>query len=193
MSDELEPVIDFLYNGEAFIAQDYLSTFLGTTKELQIKGLFGDLEGLGEYNQTETEYGNYDNLIDQESILDSLEELDKSKISLVTDNVKPALIPNHELELQIEGIIEKDKGLWRCKVCGKTTTNKGHAKGHAETHIEGVSHACHICRKTVSSRHNLKTHISNIHSGLVSCDVCGKTGMNRMSYRNHKLRNHKVL
>merc|ERR1712086_1064757 len=47
-SAELEPVIDFIYNGEAFITQDYLTNFLGTAKELQIKGLLGDLEGIGE-------------------------------------------------------------------------------------------------------------------------------------------------
>merc|ERR1712129_521081 len=47
-SAELEPLMDFLYNGEAFITQEYLTTFLGTAKELQIKGLLGDLEGIGE-------------------------------------------------------------------------------------------------------------------------------------------------
>merc|ERR1712129_417884 len=44
-SAELEPITDFLYNGEAFITQEYLKTFLETAKELQIKGLMGDLQG----------------------------------------------------------------------------------------------------------------------------------------------------
>merc|ERR1712204_43908 len=47
-SAELEPVTDFLYNGEAFITQEHLTTFIGTAKELQIKGLFGNLEGIGQ-------------------------------------------------------------------------------------------------------------------------------------------------
>merc|ERR1712129_254968 len=47
-SAELEPVTDFMYKGEAFITQDYLTKFLGTAKELQIKGLLGDLQGIGE-------------------------------------------------------------------------------------------------------------------------------------------------
>merc|ERR1712086_741798 len=62
-SAELEPIIDFLYNGEAFITQEYLTTFLGTAKELQIKGLLGDLQGIGEHasenpklTQTNTEH-----------------------------------------------------------------------------------------------------------------------------------------
>merc|ERR1712096_324891 len=38
-SVELEHVIDFLYNGEAYIAQEELNSFLETAQELQIKGL----------------------------------------------------------------------------------------------------------------------------------------------------------
>merc|ERR1712129_611692 len=72
-SAELEPVVDFLYNGEAFFSEDYLTTFLGTAKELQIKGLLADLQGISE-NVTETqeiqaEYENYRNSDEQETIL----------------------------------------------------------------------------------------------------------------------------
>ena len=36
---ELEYVIDFLYNGEAYIAQEELNKFLEIAQELQVKGL----------------------------------------------------------------------------------------------------------------------------------------------------------
>merc|ERR1712153_174024 len=85
-STALEAVMDFLYNGEAFITQEYLTHFLGTAKELQIKGLLGDLEGIGEktsanhkstkqsgeYNEKETESEIYKNNESQESILNSM-------------------------------------------------------------------------------------------------------------------------
>ena len=64
-----------------------------------------------------------------------------------TDKNEHAMLKNHELDLQIDGMIEKNEGLWRCKVCGKTNKQKIDTKRHAEAHIEGVSHACHICRK----------------------------------------------
>merc|ERR1712086_1161527 len=211
-SAELEPVTDFLYNGEAFITQEYLTAFLGTAKELQIKGLLGDLEGTGE-NTSETqksaqqhgeyieklpEYENSNDMGAQESILDSSEELADSfntmRGSLVnTDDSKPAMITNHELALQIGGMIEKQEGLWRCKVCGKTATRESQTRRHAETHIEGLSHVCHICSKTCSTRHSLKDHIYNIHSELISCDICGKNGMNRLAYNSHKRKNHTAL
>merc|ERR1712129_442730 len=85
-SAELEPVTDFLYNGEAFITQEYLATFIRTAKELQIKGLLGDFEGIGE-NKSQSQKSahtndesiakgiKYENMVDQEGILDSLEEL----------------------------------------------------------------------------------------------------------------------
>ena len=36
---ELEKVVDFLYNGEANVAQEDFNTFLNTAEELQVKGL----------------------------------------------------------------------------------------------------------------------------------------------------------
>ena len=49
---ELEHVTDFLYDGETFITQEELKMFLETAKELKIKGLQGDLQGIGQ-NESE--------------------------------------------------------------------------------------------------------------------------------------------
>jgi len=38
-SDTLEPVIDFIYNGEPFTTQEKLKEFIEAGKELQVKGL----------------------------------------------------------------------------------------------------------------------------------------------------------
>ena len=97
----------------------------------------------------------------------------------------------NDLDIQVMQIIAKNEGSWKCKVCGKTAATKQHIRTHAETHIAGMSHDCHLCSKTFTSRHNLKTHISRVHSQLFSCDICGKTGMNRQGYRDHKYSQHK--
>merc|ERR1712179_843095 len=44
-SDKLEPVIDFMYNGEVFITQEQLKEFIKTWKELRVKGLEEELAG----------------------------------------------------------------------------------------------------------------------------------------------------
>merc|ERR1712086_426073 len=139
-SAELEPVTDFMYNGEAFITQDYLTKFLGTAKELQIKGLLGDLQGIGEnasenkkstqenteHNELVTDAEGYDNIVGQQGIFYSSEELTDSSDTrdgplVKTDNSKIVINSNGELGLQLEGMVEKNDGLWRCKVCGKTS------------------------------------------------------------------------
>jgi len=98
-----------------------------------------------------------------------------------------------DLNLQIRELIEKSDGVWKCKVCGNTKSNYSNMRHHAESHIEGMSHACHICNKTFSNRHSLRTHMDKIHSELLSCDLCGKSGMNKSAYFKHKRTQHKTL
>ena len=94
---------------------------------------------------------------------------------------------NIELDHQIEQMIEKNDGLWKCKVCGKTTKYVHVIKNHAETHIEGVSHTCHICNKSSSTRVALKIHINDNHSDLSFIFVvCEKSEMSKNAFKNHK-------
>merc|ERR1719209_599159 len=47
-SDKLEPLIDFIYNGEVFITQEQVKVFIETGKELLVKGLEGEMTGMEE-------------------------------------------------------------------------------------------------------------------------------------------------
>ena len=114
-----------------------------------------------------------------------IKEYTEDKIEDIMD------ITSKDLDIQIEEMIEKNEGLWKCKVCAKATTGKDQIKVHAETHIGGMSHACNLCGKTFPNRPGLRSHISSIHSVLFSCELCVKSGMNRATYRMHKQRNHK--
>ena len=186
-SDKLEPVIDFLYNGEAFITQDQVKVFIETGKELQVKGLEGELTGVEEktpemptnVHENEQIYDNYED----EKVFTGLPEVAKM-------NVRNLQITNNELDVQINEMIEKNEGVWRCKICGKTATTRTNIRTHTEIHIEGMSHDCHICSKTFTTRMNLSSHIYQIHSKLFSCDVCDKTGMTKAAYRMHNKQKH---
>merc|ERR1712179_823263 len=96
--------------------------------------------------------------------------------------------PNNEILIQLNEMIEKNESVWKCKRCGKTRKT---IQRHAETHIEGMSFSCHFCSKTFANSRCLAAHISGIHTELFSCDLCGKTGMHRIAYRNHKQSKHK--
>ena len=192
-SNKLESVIDFIYTGEAFIIEEQLNIFIETGKELQVKGLEGELTRVIE-NKNETYAQNseylYDDYAEEKVFSGSKDE--KYNTATKMDKGNPELSTNNAFSLQINKMIEKNDGVWRCKICGKTTTKTTIIRQHAEIHIEGMSFACHICSKTYTSRHTLKCHISNIYSELFYCDICEKTGLNRGAYREHKRRHNLV-
>ena len=47
-SEKLEEVLDFIYNGEVSIGQEEIKVFIEAGKELQVKGLEGELTGVVE-------------------------------------------------------------------------------------------------------------------------------------------------
>ena len=46
--EKLQQVLDFIYNGEVSIGQEEIKVFIETGKELQVKGLEGELTGIRE-------------------------------------------------------------------------------------------------------------------------------------------------
>ena len=182
--------------------QEEIEVFVETGKELQVKGLEGELTGIVEntaeeskiYQDTDDNDTYYEDAEKEEDVdRESVEGLDTQATTVAQSRAGNIHANSHnELDIQVAEMIQKNEGLWICKVCGKTTTHKGQIRRHAEIHIEGMSHACHLCSKTFPIRHNLQQHISGIHSELLSCDICGKAGMNRMGYRNHKRNQHKL-
>ena len=46
--EKLQPIIDFIYNGEALVTQEELEVFIETGKKLQLKGIEDDLTGIVE-------------------------------------------------------------------------------------------------------------------------------------------------
>ena len=239
---ELDYVIDFLYNGEAYVAQEHVSLFLKTGKELKLKGIEDASQATGfhrikdseiEPNSDEIAFGDKDensktcitslkaidadddtfefkveNLIKDESDLSNKNSNDNKSLVIDDDDEifdfkdetcfkvegeKVKINKNIEAEQQIQDMIEMKDGEWNCKICGKIMARGSYIKRHAETHRIGMPHACHICSKTFVVRSNLHTHISQIHTKLFKCDICEKTGMNKQSYRMHKLRKHKNM
>jgi len=183
-SDKLEPVIDYIYNGEVFITQEQVEVFMETGKELLVKDLEGELSGIAENT---TEIGQrYDNYKDEKIFTDTVGEDYDTVANVGEEIIQPKTI--NEVCQEIYEMMGKNEGVWKCRICGKTGTHKQTIKNHAEIHMEGISYSCHVCSKTFSNRNCLNVHISGIHSELFSCDICGKTGMNRKSYRKHKQR-----
>ena len=186
--DDLRNILDFIYNGEVCLPQDQQTMFLTTAKELQIKGIDPDLSVIAE--DQENEKSDNEDIKPENLILSSLEE---SKSQDCGDEVSKSMKTNEDLKNEINQIIEKNEGVWKCRLCEKTTYTNSAMRDHAESHITGMKHACHLCTKTFTSRPNLRTHVSHMHKGVFDCDMCGKSGMNRITSQNHKRRHHTIL
>ena len=190
-SDLIKHVTDFIYNGEVFIKQEELEEVLETGKELMVNGLMGEIQGVQRFMQDDQDSyeKNVRNIEDR--TLDSATEISTSFTTYNAPQINMKSFSNQELDNQIEEFIERNNGLWRCKVCGKTTQGlKQCMQNHAETHIKGITHACHICSKSYTTTQGLKMYISRTHSELFSCDICGQSEMNGITYHNHKQMNH---
>ena len=96
-SKELEEVLDFIYNGEVSIGQKDIKVFIETGKELQVKGLEGELKGNGE--NTAEEYNRYLYTDDNGPDYDDAEKL--------TERVLKVLIPRQPLWLSLKQEIFK--------------------------------------------------------------------------------------
>ena len=151
-------------------------------------------ESVSDSNVNEEMYEDRDNDI-SDTLNSNSERHNSSEEALTqTKSGRIRVNENNALDLQISTMIEKSDCLWKCKVCGKPSTYSCQLREHAESHIEGMSHACHICNKSFSTRPSLRHHIKNVHSELSSCDLCGKSGMNKSAYYTHKqTRQHKTL
>jgi len=220
-SAKLEPVLDFLYSGETSVPKEELNIFIEIGKELKVKGLDGEITPIEEpvdekpkisndfqVEESQNEFEFYYEL--QQSMLLEKNNVDESVLKksgkkkakkkgatkmsdIKTDEDSIGGRTKSKLGEQISHIIEKHEDGWKCKVCDKTAPSNSEIRKHAEGHIEGITLDCKRCGKTFSNRTNLSQHISNIHSALFTCYICGKSGMKRGAYLVHKSQKHRKL
>ena len=98
--------------------------------------------------------------------------IQNSSDSFEENSVDPAglVIPNTKLEdldKTINTMMEwlgTKKG-YACKICGKAETiPKSNMRNHIEAkHIEGITHTCNQCGKTIKTKNSLAAHVSRIH------------------------------
>ena len=176
----LNQLLILLYNGETSVAQNGLNKFLETAKELKVKGL-----------QSTTPNGSDQLKLSEPTLLNvhklaGTENTDEMEIKVLSEPVFELLntdenvssfeieteayskdlqedMTTHQLNLQLEQMIEKSEGLWKCKVCGKTAKRQV-IQNHAEIHISGISHSCQFCNKTCKTRNSLNVHMHRNHS-----------------------------
>merc|ERR1712001_327543 len=80
-------------------------------------------------------------------------------------NARKYKLNDEKLE-EVENLLVRVGDLWKCKVCGKTSTSgrRRNLRNHAEIHVEGLNYQCQHCNEICSTKGRLFIHIHNKHS-----------------------------
>ena len=170
-SDDLLPIVDFLYFGEANVYQENLDMFLAIAEGFQLKGLLGKTDEKVQDFEPNEKYLPPTVL----PVIDPNTELSVPKTTPKSRNLEEnrvVAIPSihsgdlQELEERVKSMMEKSQNFISnqnkradiCKVCGKEGQSNA-IKDHIEAnHIEGISIPCNLCDKTFRSRNGLRLH-----------------------------------
>ena len=178
--ENLMPMVDFFYYGEANIYQENLDSFLVLAEELQLKGL--------KENQTETEVEDFQKPTQEKSpkYRSVTEQFPANKVvSNENEFVQPAnedavvLSDQATNNTNMESLDQQVKYMMLisenadpylkgrrariCKECGKEGSYQN-IMSHIETHhIAGISIPCGLCGQVFKTRISLRLHKSKHH------------------------------
>ena len=188
-SQELEPILQFMYLGEGNLSYERMGVFLKVAKDLQVKEI-----NINE--ELETEEDNFDNK--RETIQDmredentgddtNLRKLLHEEIRFVSDHEateqsdspveddEPSYFQRQlgtQLELKFPALNEERK-MFHCAECDYQTTNKYNIKKHTEGQHEGIKYPCTECPYTASQTVNLRKHLLTKHDvARYNCTQC---------------------
>ena len=168
---QLKNLMNFLYYGEAKLERDDLNEFFKISKELRIKGL--------ESYQEESE-----SLIDpaarDDSILEEIETPEDDSPKSDEFAFTPLALEDGSFLDNSEQNERQDDSIIKHEEIVDIDRNE-------VTRILADSLICSICQKQSASKKALAVHIINNHSQRIfDCENCGKSGMRKMTFKNHK-------
>merc|ERR1712126_419515 len=165
-SEDLENIMDYIYNGEVQIYEEHLDRFLEVAQKLKLQGLNEKIV------KNETEIKDFD----------SIEEVENKteKEEITAEHIRPhvaANVGNMDVHFKDksqkykinEYLIENSDKSYECSICGKISyrnakrTQKSRMQIHIETHLEGLTYTCSICQKDFRSSNALYKHKSQQH------------------------------
>ena len=171
-SDELQFVLDYIYQGEVQIFQEQLDRFLNIAQKLSLEGLTatGDENGPDSKESTPEQMDN-----STTNAVIKTERKPRRQSTNHKNEIRTVVKAGHGVTDEVsekinQNLIENDDGTFSCGFCGKTgdkkqilKTRKFVMRRHVETHLEGLSYPCQTCEKTFRSKNSLNSHTSLYH------------------------------
>ena len=170
----LQFLVDYIYEGEIRLLNDKLESFIEIAKELQIAGLLKD-EIFNDYFEDFIIREDDDDEVELEDVeVEEIEKKQKIKRSAVKSQkqsirYKPVIdvsyLDKSEVKQKIKEIMVKEGDYFKCSVCGNMTKEYSNMRRHIDVHIKGLSYECWLCNRTFSKMHSLARHKSHHHKG----------------------------
>ena len=169
---ELPSMINFMYLGQAEVAQDYLERFMAAATKLKVKGLFGESASMNNEPVEDITITNddYDHFEESEG------ELQNTSNSVSNGNIKQEdHIENYYPEpIPLQYSLVDDWGSqmdtakhdreYKCDQCDYVAKQKSHLKPHIKAKHEGVIYHCDMCDYKANYPSNLNAHKRKKHS-----------------------------
>ena len=167
-SATLAAVVDFLYLGEANVFQENVESFINLAKELQIKGITGDLAFPSLEDTLAAKKSNKDVGITKEINFNPDDDIFFKTENLQAGQAKLQFSGElQDLEEKVKSLMEITEKLVPngkqrahvCKMCGKEGLGSN-IKNHIEAyHLQDICVPCGLCENTFKTRAALKLHI----------------------------------
>ena len=175
-SEELQRVLDYIYQGEVQIFQEQLEKFLIIAQKLSLENLTA--ASAGEKNAPDCSESTPPKQLDNSTtnaVIKTEPEIKPRRRTMnptkVGKNERTLITPKHEDTDEVsekinQHLLENDDETFSCGFCGKTgdknnIKQKFIMQRHIETHLDGLSYPCQACEKTFRSRNSLSLNSHN--------------------------------
>ena len=174
---EIEPILQFMYLGEAKLYEERLNEFLSAARDLEIKELYKRVKTNQAHDKTTQkleEDSNFTSENDDDNI--SLEEADNVGSN---DSMQQTGKPVSRLQ---------------CTQCDKTFSGKPGLWLHTKSVHEGVKYPCSQCDFQAKRQLQLTEHIQSKHEGVMyGCNQCDKQYIKQRDVTRHIKYKHKGI
>ena len=173
-SEQMASLLDFVYTGQAMVAQDSLQKFLDLALSLGVKGLVTDTA----LQCTVPSNSNYSTYypVQEIKLHDLKEERPRTVAKNVNNEQSCSEVTRDAKEDEIrEDMILRNEDKLTCKVCDEEFTDEAVVSEHVKVHVENWKTSQEgKNEKTKPRRSKVWGYFSKNDSLTASCNICGK-------------------
>ena len=169
---ELEPILNFIYSGQASFYQERMKDFLKIGKDLQIK----EIKEVPEDNELADKGvdNTHQEMISEEGSRDDNDSVNEDEFESSSANYEASKIS------------VSSNSSSQCTQCKSVFKHRSNMLKHVRSKHEGVKYPCNQCDFRAAKKFNLKKHIESVHEGVkYSCSHCDHKATDPSNLKKH--------